>query len=481
MINHIVIVGGGTSGWLTAASLSHKIKNVKVTLIDKDQSNSVGVGEATLVKFDGFLQKFCGFTIEDWFFKLETSMKSGILFPEWGNSENVVWHPFYFPYVSSEVPLCDAWSNWKEFSDIKSMLPLYDISLSNLIELDEIESYKSYAYHINCAKLVEFLQEKLQDKITHIKSDVIDIVRNDLNDIETLVLKDGSKINADIFIDCTGFKSILKNNRDRVDLIGRLFCDTAVAGHVPYLNKEEELHPYVVSHAVDHGWVWNIPLQSRIGTGIVFNRSITDIDDAKKYFVNYWENRVDVDSLKVIDWTPYYDKNIWEGNVISIGLSSGFIEPLESTGIALICAGIAELVNILHLRHYTQHDINLYNSYMINMFEGCIDFVNMHYSITDKNTPFWNYVKENYVMSDTQKHFLENMQSNEPSIIDGPSSIFGGANWIYWLIQMNYPINEKFYISKEESEQLLVRHKVSLMNNLQLKPHIDYLNEKGFC
>jgi hypothetical protein len=118
---------------------------------------------------------------------------------------------------------------------------------------------------------------------------------------------------------------------------------------------------------------------------------------------------------------------------------------------------------------------------MTHVFESCIDFVNMHYSVTDKNTPFWNYVKDNYVMSEMQKHFLENMESGDPSIIDGSSTIFGGANWIYWLIQLGYDFNSKSYISKEKCQELLVQYKVSLVNNLQLKPHTEYLNEKNIC
>ena len=474
MINNIIIVGGGTSGWLSAASIVHKIKNVKVTLIDKELADSVGVGEATLINFDQFLDEYCGFKKEDWFLKLETAMKAGILFPEWGKSNNLVWHPFYFSNVTEDIPVCDAWSNDKEFSNINSLLPLYDISLQNSIELDDLGSY---AYHINCKKLVEFIKEKIENKITTINSEVVDIIRDNCNNIKTLKLKNGIEVHGDLFLDCTGFKSILKNKRERVDLSDRLFCNTAIAAHVPYIDRKDELHPYVISHAVDHGWVWNIPLQTRIGTGLVFNRSITDIDDAKEYFVKYWENRIDINSLKVIDWTPYYDKNIWENNVVSIGLSAGFIEPLESTGVALICAGIVELVLFLQSKYYDSHDIDLYNSYMKGLFEQCIDFVNMHYSITDKDTPFWNYVKTNFKMSNLQKFYLQNMDSEDPSIIDGKPGIFGGANWIYWLIQLGYKIKEKPFISKDESRRLLINYIKSLNCNLKLVEHIEFLEK----
>jgi tryptophan 7-halogenase len=474
MINSIVIVGGGTSGWLSAASIVHKIKNVKVTLIDKELTDSVGVGEATLIRFDEFLEEYCGFKREDWFLKLETAMKAGILFPEWGGSDNLVWHPFSFPTVEGDIPVCDIWSNAQEFSLMNSLLPLYDISLQNSIELDDLGSY---AYHINCKKLVEFIKEKIENKITTINSEVVDIIRDNCNNIKTLKLKNGIEVHGDLFLDCTGFKSILKNKRERVDLSDRLFCDTAIAAHVPYIDRKDELHPYVISHAVDHGWVWNIPLQTRIGTGLVFNRSITDIDDAKEYFVKYWENRIDINSLKVIDWTPYYDKNIWENNVVSIGLSAGFIEPLESTGVALICAGIIELIIFVQSKYYDSHDIDLYNSYMKGLFEQCIDYVNMHYSVTDKDTPFWNYVKTNFKMSNLQKFYLQNMDSEDPSIMDSKPGIFGGTNWIYWLIQLGYKIKEKTFISKDESRRLLINYSKSLNCNLKLVEHIEFLEK----
>lgn len=474
MINNIVIVGGGTSGWLSAASIVHKIKNVKVTLIDKELTDSVGVGEATLIRFGEFLEEYCGFKREDWFLKLETAMKAGILFPEWGTSDNLVWHPFSFPNVEGDIPVCDIWSNAQEFSPMNSLLPLYDISLQNSIELDDLGSY---AYHINCKKLVEFIKEKIENKITTINSEVVDIIRDNCNNIKTLKLKNGIEVHGDLFLDCTGFKSILKNKRERVDLSDRLFCDTAIAAHVPYIDRKDELHPYVISHAVDHGWVWNIPLQTRIGTGLVFNRSITDIDDAKEYFVKYWENRIDINSLKVIDWTPYYDKNIWENNVVSIGLSAGFIEPLESTGVALICAGIIELIIFVQSKYYDSHDIDLYNSYMKGLFEQCIDYVNMHYSVTDKDTPFWNYVKTNFKMSNLQKFYLQNMDSEDPSIMDSKPGIFGGTNWIYWLIQLGYKIKEKTFISKDESRRLLINYSKSLNCNLKLVEHIEFLEK----
>ena len=105
------------------------------------------------------------------------------------------------------------------------------------------------------------------------------------------------------------------------------------------IDKNKEIHPYTIAQVVDHGWIWKTPLQSRIGSGLIFNRSVTDIEDAKNYFCEHWDNRISPENVRVIDWTPYYDRNQWDKNVVSIGLSAGFLEPLESTGIELIIQG----------------------------------------------------------------------------------------------------------------------------------------------
>ena len=188
--------------------------------------------------------------------------------------------------------------------------------------------------NINALKLASRLKKYVKNHVTYIESDVVSVNRNEYGDVTSLLLKNGVEHSSDFFIDCTGFKSMLKKPR-RMDLIksGRLFVNTAVAGTVSYENESVEMTPFAICPAVDQGWVWKIPTQGRIGSGLVFNRDITSVEDAKVKFSNYWNGRVNPDDLKVIDWTPYYENNIWDRNVCSIGLSAGFMEPLESTGI----------------------------------------------------------------------------------------------------------------------------------------------------
>ena len=266
---------------------------------------------------------------------------------------------------------------------------------------------------------------------------------SDSHDITELILKNGQHITADLYVDCTGFKAILNHEPDRVNLEGRLFCDTAIAGHIPYNDIDKELHPYVISEQVEHGWVWNIPVQSRIGSGLVFNRTQTSIEEAKDFFVNYWDNRITKDKLKVIDWTPYYKNNIWEKNVVSIGLSAGFIEPLESTGIALIITGIEQLSQAIASRSYTETQKKCYNVIMKGYFEDSIDFVSMHYAQPTRSGKIWDWVRETFVKSPRQLHYERQMlrTDNNSLPVEGYGYMFCGSNWICWLVQMGYKLH----------------------------------------
>tara|TARA_B100000427_G_scaffold216918_1_gene181131 strand:+ start:566 stop:1990 length:1425 start_codon:yes stop_codon:yes gene_type:complete len=448
----IIIVGGGTSGWCTSAAILHELPYAKVVLIDKDVPIPLGVGEATLIGFESFLSNTCGFDSNEFLKELDVGLKGGILFPDWGYEGSNVWHPFNFqryPFSDSPVPMTDAWSNHQD-RDFQKLMALYITSMSNKIDKGALGD--AYALHVDCLKLIKYIRKKIEDSIKFIKSEVKTIKRDGSGNINTLILENGEEVYGDLFVDCTGFNSVLKDNRDRVDLSDRLYVNTALAGHIPYTNRKEQFKPYVNCPAVDSGWIWEIPLQSRIGSGIVFNRDITSPEEARQEFYDHWGQEVD---LKLIDWTPYYDNNMWDKNVVSIGLSAGFIEPLESTGLALIIEGIGALTRLIGSGYYNQYDINYFNAHMKFGFEQCIDFVNMHYSKSHKDTKFWNYVRDNYKMSKAQEFYQENMLSQDPTVCGGKGFIFGGMNWINWLIQMGYDISPKSYFNPDNLNERL--------------------------
>ena len=472
-VKDIVIVGGGSSGWMAAAAIS-RCNDVNVTLVDKEVPTPLGVGEATLLSFEKFMVEQCGFNPNEFLRELDAGLKAGILFKDWGHKGNEIWLPFYwlnYPFSDPPVSMVDAWSTSQDI-DFKKLEVLYQCSMDNIIDRTQIG--EGYAVHIDCIKLINYIKEKISDRITYVNSSVKDISGNILD------LENGDQIYADLFIDCTGFKSILKRKRDRVNLSDRLYVDTAVAGPIEYEDKHNEFRPYTTTTAVYDGWIWNTPLQSRIGTGLVFNRNITSIDQAKEYFCSFWDQRTTPDKLKVIDWTPYYDTNQWDGNVVSIGLSAGFIEPLESTGLGLIIEGIKTLSKLLNDGFCNQYDINYYNNHMALAYEQCVDYVNSHYSKSNINSPFWDYVRDNYKMSEAQEVFLDEMSSENKTIMPGGKGfIFGVGNWIHWLIQAGYPLEPRSWMQHDKMDESL-NHLIQCEDK-KIELGTDLLNHNEFA
>jgi flavin-dependent dehydrogenase len=442
LIDKITIVGGGTAGWLTAAYLKNQFPFYNITLIDKEKSTPVGVGEGTLLNFGNFLTA-CGFHKHEWYPKLKAVHKAGILFPKFISDNKTIWHPFNFKGSF------DKWSN-KQTLDFKTeVLSLYNEAvLNNVTRGDEITNY---AYNVDCSELVKFIKQKLSNKIKLIEHEVKTIERDDNNYITNLILNNDEKINSDIFIDCTGFKALLNNNKKLVNLKDRLICDTAIAAHIPYVDLKEK-HPYVKSEAVSCGWIWDIPVTERIGSGIVFNRSITKPDDALQVLNTYWKhpNRKGTGKAKLIDWTPYYSKNFWHENVVHIGLSAAFIEPLESTGVALIMDGIYHFASRIEKLYYTNKDITIYNQVMEMFLEESIDFVNMHYVDNNKSDKFWQIAASTLKMSDRQKYYIEMLKNTNISldlIVRSNNfqkyNFFSTFNWLCWLIQLGYSVRSR--------------------------------------
>ena len=456
-VKKLVIVGGGTAGWITASWFARRWRSLEVVVIDKSDPERVGVGEATLLSFPQVMREM-GYEPQQWMNEIDATFKAGILFPGWGKEENNIWHPFGFGILGDgenpnipRVPLYDVWSNYQDQNEIKSVSGLYRSAMQNKVEPDYIRD--TYAYQIDCGKLVQFLQKNTIPYLKeYIKSDVIEVYRDGLSDdltrssIKELVLDDGSRITGDLFIDCTGWKQMLIGNHN-VDLTDRLFIDTAFAAKVEYEDKNKEMHPYTDCQALEHGWRWRIPTQSRIGTGYCFNRSITDPDIVADAFIKHWDNRIEKKELRMLDWKPQYVKKFWDGNVVPIGLSAGFIEPLESTGLALMIRGCEFLEECMVDCVYSEYEKDIYNVRMKCAFESAVDYVNMHYSYCEREGKFWDYVRLSHEKSGMQKYMED--QINNPNSLTfqdhRSSSFFGGSNWHVWLLQLMPEISKKTY------------------------------------
>ena len=471
-ILNCTIVGGGSSAWLTAAHLLVD-SNIQLTIIDKEISTPIGVGEATILNFDTFMRN-CGFDVENWFNEIDASIKCAIYFPDWIHEGNEIWHPF--ENSSEQIDLRSVWSLNQNYSirDYGSKQ-----NFNALIKENKIDKSIPHGYHIDAAKLAAYIRKKIKNKVKIINSEVVAVNKIE-NYVDSLILENGATIKSDLYIDCTGFKSLLNPNRKNNSLKDRLFVDTAVAGIVQYKDINKEQNPYTTAHAVDVGWVWKIPTKSRIGTGLVFNKSITSVGDAKDFFCDYWgRDRITPDKLKVIDWTPYYNDTPWDGNVVSIGLSAGFIEPLESTGLALSMFQATKLKEKLKDNTWDAIKSELYNLEYKEHFESCVDFVSLHYSRTARTSEFWKFVSDTYKYSDRLNTIINLAGKRFPTNACSPRGQFPSSAWVFWLSQMGYPLaNDNIDMTKYDAEKFIVGHK-SLSDSLSSMQvtHTEYLRK----
>ena len=387
-----------------------------------------------------------GFKVEDWMNRIDATFKAGILFPGWGREDKIIWHPFGFTSVGDKkVPLYDIWTNYQDKYDIKDISPLYQSAMNNCIEIDYIAD--TYAYQIDCGKLVKFLHDNCKRICNYIQSDVKTVVKIE-DDIEKIILEDGSEITGDLFIDCTGWNQLLIGGDDNIDLSDRLFIDSALAARVKYEDPKTEMHPYTDCQAMEHGWRWRIPTRSRIGTGYCFNRTITDPDTVAQAFSEHWNGRIKPDEMRLLDCKTQYTEKFWKGNAVAIGLSAGFIEPLESTGLALMIRGCEYLEEAIYGCIYNPiYAADMYNTRMKASFETAVDYVNMHYSYCERKGKFWDYVRLAHEKSGMQKIFEGQISNPNTGVFQGDtqSSFFGGTNWQAWLLQLMPEIPKKNY------------------------------------
>ena len=207
------------------------------------------------------------------------------------------------------------------------------------------------------------------------------------------------------------------------------------------------------------------------------NKDITDPEEAKRYFCEHWDNRIKPEDLKLIDWVPYYSKNFWEGNVVSIGLSGGFIEPLESTGLASMTTGVEKLMDMIPQYAYTDANVETYNREMEFWYNDAVDFVNSHYADTEWDTPFWNFVKETHVKSEKHLWYEDWLKDPERKFYTPVQSrtLFHPPNWHLWLIQMGYPVSVDLnYLPPQEIEFLM--HDFALAEEIRMLTSIRHVD-----
>ncbi len=403
-IQSIVIVGGGTAGWMAAAALSHFLSPQKhrITLVESEQIGTVGVGEATVPHIRYFNQTL-GIDENDFIRQTNATYKLGIEFVDWGKLGDTYIHPFgIYGRTVNDVSFHHYWLKAKLFGDNR---PIGDYSLAVQAALNEKFSYPSaepdslaskysYAFHIDASLYAKYLRSYAEKKgVTRLEGKVNNVNQcPDSGNITSISLENGSHIDGDLFIDCSGFRGllieqVLKTEYDNWSQW--LPCDRAIA--VPSEKTSPPL-PYTRATARDAGWQWRIPLQNRNGNGQVYcSHYITDDQVAESLLANL--DGKPLANLNHLRFTTGCRKKTWYKNCVSVGLSSGFLEPLESTSIYLIQMAITKLIEYFPR---TQNDVSLTDEFNRDMrmeYERIRDFLVLHYTATTRDdTEFWRYI-----------------------------------------------------------------------------------------
>lgn len=424
-IERIIIVGGGSSGWMSAAILCKRFPELEIAVIESPDIPIIGVGESTLGSINAFLHML-ELKDSDWMEYCNATYKLAIKFRDFYEKGDTFYYPFGQKDIKNTQRGVDDWyfkktlqpdTPWMDFVDsyYPQMPLIHDnkISSNSNNEIPLFNFQNDAAYHMDATLFGEYLKENYCKPrgVVFINEHVDRYVLNDSGDLDYLVLRNGDQLEADLFIDCTGFRSQILEETMHVpfqSFESWLPNNRAWTCHVPYTDKEKEIENVTCCTAINNGWVWNIPLYNRIGSGYVFcSKFISEpdaLDEYKKYLDSEQMTVPNADRSKDLNFKLIKIKNgvhdvAWKNNVVAIGLSYGFIEPLESTGLLSVQEILVLLCETLENKQVNKIHIDNFNYVINTMMHGFKLFVAYHYTFSSRrDTPYWKYVTENITM-----------------------------------------------------------------------------------
>jgi tryptophan halogenase len=403
-IKNIVIVGGGTSGWMAAAALSRLLGNdYSIRLVESEEIGIVGVGEATIPMIKLF-NTTLGIDEDEFLRATQGTFKLGIEFVDWKRLGESYIHGF--GKIGQDRGVLQFYQFWLKLHQAGLAGPLADFSINTAAApvakfMRAANTSNSpladitHAFHFDASLYAKFLRAYSEQRgVKRVEGKIVDtVLRAKDGFIEAVVLANGEQLAGDLFIDCSGFRGLLieqalKTGYD--DWTHWLPCDRAVA--VPCASTMPLL-PYTRSTARPAGWQWRIPLQHRIGNGHVYCSKYMSDDEATAILLGNLDGE-QLAEPRLLKFTTGKRKKFWNKNCVSVGLASGFMEPLESTSIHLIQASISRLMDFFPDRSFCQTDIDEYNRQVTFEFERIRDFLILHYHATERDdSPFWNYCR----------------------------------------------------------------------------------------
>lgn len=430
-IQNIIIVGGGTSGWMAAAYISSCLNyHVSISLIESDSVKRIGVGEATIPTIQSEFFDRLSMREEFWMPKCQGTYKLGIKYVNWKNSPVAGGDYFYqifgeMPMID-EVPLTHIWL--KKRLEENYSRPMISSCFSSIGAFDLKKSPKfydgtrvqHYAYHFDALLVVNLLKEWcLEHGVKHVVDNLVKVNLDEQGNIKNVVGQSEKIYAADLFIDCSGFHGFLIEKvfaEPSVSYAESLLTDRAIAINFPELNPETDgIRPYTTATALNAGWMWEIPLFQRSGNGYVYSSQFISDDQAENEARQFFGKKADKADVRLIKFQSRRRRNAWVKNCVSIGLSSNFLEPLESSGIYFIYAALYQLV-----RNFPNKEIdpvlrNKFNQKVAFMVDDIKDFIVMHFKTAKReDTEFWHANKFETKMPASLQMLLDEYRAGLP-------------------------------------------------------------------
>lgn len=465
-IKQIVIVGGGTAGWLTAAILAadHNADQgrlltpapLQITLVESPDIATIGVGEGTWPSMRNTLQRI-GISETQFLNSCDASFKQGSQFNNWcSNATDSYLHPFSLPVGAAGMNICPYWLPFRQqvaFADAVSPQPrLCAEGLApKQISTAEYSFINNYGYHLDAGKFSSLLQQHATAKlgVNHIQAHIAQITNSVNGDIATIVTTDGTAISADLFIDCSGTASLLLGKHYAVPFVTQqhvLFNDSALAVQVPYQQPDAAIASCTLSTARPCGWIWDIGLQSRRGVGHVYSSAHCSDAQAEQQLQHYLLQSGVAGmaqlTLRKLSFTPGHYSKCWQNNCVAIGMAAGFIEPLEASALALVewsanylSAQLPMPAAMLPLaagrmnRAFTQH------------WQQIIEFLKLHYVLSKRSDhDYWHDHRESAGIPQPLQQLLQLWQHKVPSNQDITHSdvLFPAASYQYIVYGMQF-------------------------------------------
>ncbi len=496
MIRSVCIVGGGAAGWLTAGLLAAQRSlpdgsGLSVTLIESETIGIIGVGEGTWPTMRNTLKKI-GISETDFVRRCNASFKQGAKFARWrtDHDDDFYYHPLVLPEGFPTVDLAPYWNAASledpatpSFSDAVCFQELLCEShrAPKLITSPEFGGIANYAYHLDAHLFAELVREHCVERlgVKHILDDVNGVERTESGDIAAVVGQRTGRLEADLFVDCTGFASMLLGGALEVPFVDCrdvLFIDRALAVQVPYESDDSPIVSHTVSTGQKHGWIWDIGLKNRRGVGYVYSSSHAEGDDVEAELAAYVGPEFSKLSTREIRIRAGHRAKFWKNNCVAVGMSAGFLEPLEASALVMIELSAEYIASMLPATRAGMEVVAArYNEITQYRWDRVIEFLKLHYVLSERDdTAFWRDNRDPASIPQRLIDQLELWRYNSPSELDFSSSheMFPAASYQYVLFGMGFkmdPVMQRHALRDPAAAQQAFERNASLKRQLIAK------------